>query len=110
MHLLDSGNKLVLLTGISLVASDQYGNYLIQLILGTAPMHQREFVAGHIRKHMVSLRGSKFGSRVGMLCINNNFANFSSQPSPNPNRSGAGHGGHMHSGGGGHRSHWKGYR
>ncbi|KAF3200998.1 hypothetical protein TWF192_003373 [Orbilia oligospora] len=92
------------------IASDQYGNYLIQLILGTAPMHQREFVAGHIRKHMVSLRGSKFGSRVGMLCINNNFANFSSQPSPNPNRSGAGHGGHMHSGGGGHRSHWKGYR
>ncbi|KAK6341062.1 hypothetical protein TWF696_009371 [Orbilia brochopaga] len=46
------------------IASDQYGNYLIQLILGTAPLHQREFVANHIRKHMVSLRGSKFGSRV----------------------------------------------
>jgi hypothetical protein len=27
-------------------------------------------VAAHIRKHMVSLRGSKFGSRVGMLCTN----------------------------------------
>ncbi|RVD80667.1 uncharacterized protein DFL_008561 [Arthrobotrys flagrans] len=97
------------------IASDQYGNYLIQLILGTAPMHQREFVAGHIRKHMVSLRGSKFGSRVGMLCVNNNFANFTGQQNPNSNRGGphgSGHGGqhHMHSGGSGHRNHWKGYR
>ncbi|KAK6363294.1 hypothetical protein TWF730_000734 [Orbilia blumenaviensis] len=95
------------------IASDQYGNYLIQLILGTAPMHQREFVASHIRKHMVSLRGSKFGSRVGMLCINNNFANYNGQQSPGPGRGGHGssHGGqhHMHSGGG-HRNHWKGYR
>jgi hypothetical protein len=32
--------------------------------------HHREIVACHIRKHMVSLRGSKFGSRVGMLCTN----------------------------------------
>ncbi|KAJ6262160.1 hypothetical protein Dda_2965 [Drechslerella dactyloides] len=92
------------------IASDQYGNYLIQLILGTAPVHQREFVANHIRKHMVSLRGSKFGSRVGMLCINNNYLHFSSHGSPNGNRSGhgGGHGHHMH--GGGHRNHWKGYR
>ncbi|KAF3918820.1 hypothetical protein ABW20_dc0100352 [Dactylellina cionopaga] len=100
------------------IASDQYGNYLIQLILGTAPMHQREFVANHIRKHMVSLRGSKFGSRVGMLCINNNYAHFSSQQTSNSNRPGThgnSHGGHhMHGsgggGGGGHRTHWKGYR
>jgi hypothetical protein len=34
--------------------------------------HQREQVAVHIRKHMVSLRGSKFGSRVAMLCCNPN--------------------------------------
>lgn len=27
-------------------------------------------MASHIRKHMVSLRGSKFGSRVAMLCCN----------------------------------------
>lgn len=33
-------------------------------------MPHREQVASHIRKHMVSLRGSKFGSRVGMLCCN----------------------------------------
>ncbi|CAK7568229.1 MAG: hypothetical protein SEPTF4163_006214 [Sporothrix epigloea] len=52
------------------IASDQYGNYLIQYILTHASNQHREIVAAHIRKHMVSLRGSKFGSRVGMLCTN----------------------------------------
>ncbi|KAK6845531.1 pumilio-family RNA binding repeat protein [Apiospora arundinis] len=52
------------------IASDQYGNYLIQYILTSASTQHREIVAAHIRKHMVSLRGSKFGSRVGMLCTN----------------------------------------
>ncbi|KAI5919002.1 armadillo-type protein [Camillea tinctor] len=52
------------------IASDQYGNYLIQWILTHASAQHREVVAAHIRKHMVSLRGSKFGSRVGMLCTN----------------------------------------
>ncbi|ROT43525.1 meiotic coiled-coil protein [Sodiomyces alkalinus F11] len=52
------------------IASDQYGNYLIQYILTHASPQHREIVAAHIRKHMVSLRGSKFGSRVGMLCTN----------------------------------------
>ncbi|KAH7015300.1 armadillo-type protein [Ilyonectria destructans] len=52
------------------IASDQYGNYLIQWILNNAAPQHREIVAAHIRKHMVSLRGSKFGSRVGMLCTN----------------------------------------
>lgn len=52
------------------IASDQYGNYLIQYILTHANPQHREIVACHIRKHMVSLRGSKFGSRVGMLCTN----------------------------------------
>ncbi|RAK80466.1 Pumilio-family RNA binding repeat protein [Aspergillus fijiensis CBS 313.89] len=52
------------------IAGDQYGNYLIQWILINASPHQRELVASHIRKHMVSLRGSKFGSRVAMLCCN----------------------------------------
>ncbi|KKA30101.1 hypothetical protein TD95_003055 [Thielaviopsis punctulata] len=52
------------------IAGDQYGNYLIQYILVNAPQHFRDLVAGHIRKHMVSLRGSKFGSRVGMICTN----------------------------------------
>ncbi|KAF8468376.1 armadillo-type protein [Kalaharituber pfeilii] len=52
------------------IASDQYGNYLVQWILQHASATHREQVASHIRKHMVSLRGSKFGSRVGMLCCN----------------------------------------
>ncbi|KAI4863705.1 ARM repeat-containing protein [Hypoxylon rubiginosum] len=52
------------------IASDQYGNYLIQWVLTHASTQHREVVAAHIRKHMVSLRGSKFGSRVGMLCTN----------------------------------------
>ncbi|KAJ8124045.1 hypothetical protein ONZ43_g145 [Nemania bipapillata] len=52
------------------IASDQYGNYLIQWILQHANPQHKEVVAAHIRKHMVSLRGSKFGSRVGMLCTN----------------------------------------
>ncbi|KAI6285322.1 hypothetical protein MCOR26_001560 [Pyricularia oryzae] len=52
------------------IASDQYGNYLIQYILTHSTPQHREIVAAHIRKHMVSLRGSKFGSRVGMLCTN----------------------------------------
>ncbi|KAK0626141.1 armadillo-type protein [Immersiella caudata] len=56
------------------IASDQYGNYLIQYILTHAATQHREMVAAHIRKHMVSLRGSKFGSRVGMLCTNHAVA------------------------------------
>ncbi|KAK2749211.1 hypothetical protein FQN57_006826 [Myotisia sp. PD_48] len=54
------------------IAGDQYGNYLIQWILLNAGAQHRELVASHIRKHMVSLRGSKFGSRVAMLCCNPN--------------------------------------
>ncbi|KAJ5562277.1 Armadillo-like helical [Penicillium sp. DV-2018c] len=56
------------------IAGDQYGNYLIQWILMNAAPHQQELVASHIRKHMVSLRGSKFGSRVAMLCCNPSHA------------------------------------
>ncbi|KAI0884789.1 ARM repeat-containing protein [Annulohypoxylon maeteangense] len=52
------------------ISSDQYGNYLIQWIINNASPQHREIVTAHIRKHMVSLRGSKFGSRVGMLCTN----------------------------------------
>jgi HEPN domain-containing protein len=52
------------------VSGDQFGNYLIQYILTHADPQRREVVATHIRKHMVSLRGSKYGSRVAMLCSN----------------------------------------
>jgi hypothetical protein len=52
------------------VAGDQFGNYLVQYILTNSSAQHREIVGGHIRKHMVSLRGSKYGSRVAMLCCN----------------------------------------
>ncbi|KAF1844655.1 pumilio-family RNA binding repeat domain-containing protein [Cucurbitaria berberidis CBS 394.84] len=52
------------------IAGDQFGNYLIQHILTHSSAHHRELVGSHIRKHMVSLRGSKYGSRVAMLCCN----------------------------------------
>ncbi|KAF5000006.1 hypothetical protein FGRMN_2087 [Fusarium graminum] len=71
------------------IASDQYGNYLIQWILNNASPQHRETVAAHIRKHMVSLRGSKFGSRVGMLCTNHAVA---TRPGPG---AGPGMGGRM---------------
>ncbi|KAF1810086.1 ARM repeat-containing protein [Eremomyces bilateralis CBS 781.70] len=52
------------------ISSDQFGNYLIQYILQNCTSRQREIVSTHIRKHMVSLRGNKYGSRVAMLCCN----------------------------------------
>ncbi|KAF2730524.1 ARM repeat-containing protein [Polyplosphaeria fusca] len=52
------------------IAGDQFGNYLIQWILTNASPTHRELVGSHVRKHMVSLRGSKYGSRVAMLCCN----------------------------------------
>jgi hypothetical protein len=55
---------------LAIVAGDQFGNYLIQYVLTNSGTQHRELVGGHIRKHMVSLRGSKYGSRVAMLCCN----------------------------------------
>jgi hypothetical protein len=52
------------------ISSDQFGNYLIQWILTNSSPQHREIVASHIRKHLVSLRGSKYGSRVAMFCSN----------------------------------------
>jgi Pumilio-family RNA binding repeat len=52
------------------IAGDQYGNYLVQWILNNANSQFRDLVAGHINKHLVSLRGSKYGSRVAMLASN----------------------------------------
>ncbi|KTW28110.1 hypothetical protein T552_01971 [Pneumocystis carinii B80] len=46
------------------IASDQYGNYLIQHILQHASPAHRDQVSTQIRKHMVSLRGSKYGQKV----------------------------------------------
>jgi hypothetical protein len=46
------------------ISSDIYGNYLIQYILQNGPQGVREQIACHVRKHMVSLRGSRYGQRV----------------------------------------------
>jgi len=90
------------------VAGDQFGNYLVQYILSHADPQRREVVASHIRKHMVSLRGSKYGSRVAMLCCNPAFATRPGPPGgmPAPRSAGPYSGTptyHDRSYGGGHR-------
>ncbi|RUP42711.1 armadillo-type protein, partial [Jimgerdemannia flammicorona] len=49
------------------VASDQYGNYIVQYILNNSSDEQREVCARLIRRHMVSLRGSKYGQKVAFM-------------------------------------------
>ncbi|KAK0345558.1 hypothetical protein LTR02_009506 [Friedmanniomyces endolithicus] len=66
------------------ISGDQFGNYLIQYILTNADPQRREIVAAHIRKHMVSLRGSKYGSRVAMLCCNPAYATRPGPPTGLP--------------------------
>ena len=46
------------------ISSDIYGNYLIQYILQNGSPSVCEQISFHIRKHMVSLRGSRYGQRV----------------------------------------------
>ncbi|KAF9148239.1 hypothetical protein BG015_010045 [Linnemannia schmuckeri] len=49
------------------IAADQYGNYIIQYILTNAGQKHRETCAGLIKRHMVSLRGSKYGQKVAFM-------------------------------------------
>ncbi|BFZ56106.1 hypothetical protein PYCC9005_003148 [Savitreella phatthalungensis] len=46
------------------IASDQYGNYLIHHILQFGSSEQRRIVSCAVRKHMVSMRGSRYGARI----------------------------------------------
>ena len=46
------------------ISSDIYGNYLIQYVLQNGPQIVRDQISFHVRKHMVSLRGSRYGQRV----------------------------------------------
>lgn len=46
------------------ISSDIYGNYLIQYVLQNSQQPVRDQIAYHVRKHMVSLRGSRYGQRV----------------------------------------------
>jgi Pumilio-family RNA binding repeat len=46
------------------ISSDIYGNYLIQYVLQNCQQNIRDQISYHVRKHMVSLRGSRYGQRV----------------------------------------------
>ncbi|KAI8334009.1 armadillo-type protein [Chlamydoabsidia padenii] len=49
------------------IASDQYGNYVVQWIINNAAEPYKTNVCKLIKRHMVSLRGSKYGQRVAFL-------------------------------------------
>lgn len=49
------------------IAADQYGNYIVQYILTHAGPQHREICAVLIKRHMVSLRGSKYGQKVAFM-------------------------------------------
>lgn len=49
------------------IASDQYGNYVVQWIINNASETHKINVCKLIKRHMVSLRGSKYGQRVAFL-------------------------------------------
>jgi len=49
------------------IAADQYGNYIVQYILTHAGPQHREICAALIKRHMVSLRGSKYGQKVAFM-------------------------------------------
>lgn len=53
------------------IASDAHGNYLVQYILQSGTPKQKDVVAAQIRKHIVSLRGSKWGSKCAWLIDKN---------------------------------------
>ncbi|KAI8984471.1 armadillo-type protein [Mycotypha africana] len=53
--------------GIMDIASDQYGNYVAQWLINNASEEQKLHISRLIKRHMVSLRGTKYGQRVAFL-------------------------------------------
>lgn len=53
------------------IASDQYGNYVVQWLMNNASDTQKLTISRLIKRHMVSLRGSKYGQRVAALVEKN---------------------------------------
>lgn len=49
------------------IASDQYGNYVVQWLINNTCEDQKVFICRLIKRHMVSLRSSKYGQRVAFL-------------------------------------------
>lgn len=70
------------------IASDQYGNYIIQNLLSNAPQDLRETIVKLIRRHMVSLRGSKYGQKVACMIEKGNDAGADSYHQSHPQRRG----------------------
>ena len=55
--------------------NNQYGNYVVQIILNLADSQQRDFCVRLVAPHLHILRGSKYGQRVAALverCIRSN--------------------------------------
>lgn len=80
------------------IAADPYGNHIVQYILTNAGLQHRETCAALIKRHMVSLRGSKYGQKVafmverwrgGAFSNNNNYNNSG-------NNNGSNNNGHYH--------------
>ncbi|KAF9901930.1 hypothetical protein BX616_002085 [Lobosporangium transversale] len=77
------------------IAADQYGNYIIQYILTNAAPHHRETCATLIKRHMVSLRGSKYGQKVAFMVERwkgNSFGSGNNNSSNNNGNNGNGGG------------------
>lgn len=76
------------------IAADQYGNYIVQYILTSARSQHRETCAALIKRHMVSLRGSKYGQKVAFMVERRRGGPFS-----NNNNNSSSNGGHGNSSG-----------
>ena len=67
------------------IASDQYGNYVVQWLINNASEEHKIYICRLIKRHMVSLRSSKYGQRVAFLVErvlrNNEVTTYPSQPS-----------------------------
>ncbi|KAI8595999.1 armadillo-type protein [Dissophora ornata] len=106
------------------IAADQYGNYIVQYILTNAGPQHRETCAALIKRHMVSLRGSKYGQKVAFMVERWRGSPFSGSGSNGGNGGGSqgsgsygsksgsgpdggnGSGGGSGGGGGGRRQRW----
>lgn len=48
--------------------NNQFGNYVVQNVLGVAESNQRDLCVKLIAPHLSILRASKYGQRVAALC------------------------------------------
>jgi hypothetical protein len=48
--------------------NNQYGNYVVQSVLGVCDTQQRQVCVRLLLPHLTLLRGSKYGQRVAAIC------------------------------------------